>query len=364
MMKKWLLSLCMILALIACKEEKKNTTQTNARPVIKIGAIYPMSGDGAAFGQAAKNASDMFFEEFNKKSHKFDYKVIFEDNQYVLSKQASLTQKLINADKADVLISVMSNFGAVTAPTAEQNKVIHFSVATDPAVAEGKYNLITSSNPAGEADVMYHQLLKEGAKKIDVIVVNATGPESMLDYFQKRIAQDKQMEISQLFHVNADEKDFRIMLRKIEKNNPDYILAQLAMPTIDVFMKQYRESGINIPVTGIESFTYLQNRELAEGMWYVDAAPPTDYFVTRYQAKIGTSTTNYAEYMDFILQMITFGYEGAATTDKEKVINYIQNNSNGQITSVGKITTEPDGILNGQPIVKKIINGEPVIVEE
>ena len=362
-MKKFLLSLCMVLALTAC-DNKKETAQADSKPVIKIGAMYPLSGDGAAFGDAAQKDAEMFFAEFNKKSHKFDYKVIFEDNQYVLSKQAILTQKLINADKVDVLISVMSNFGAVTSPTAEQNKVIHFSVATDPAVSKGFYNLITSSNPAGEADVMYKKLLKEGAEKVDIIVVNATGQQSMVDYFEERAAQDKQIKIGQTFHVNADEKDFRIMLYKIKENEPDYILVQLAMPTIDIFMKQYRESGINIPVTGIESFTYLQNRELAEGLWYVDAAPATDDFVARYQAKTGTATTNYAEYMDFILQMITFGYEGAGVTDREKVIDYIQNNSAGQITAIGKITTEPDGILNGQPVIKKIINGEPVVVEE
>ena len=363
-MKKWLLALCMVLVFTACKDEKKESAQADNKPVIKIGVMYPLSGDGAAFGEAAKNDVEMFFEEFNQKPHKFNYQVIFEDNQYILSKQATLTQKLINADKADVLISVMSNFGAVTAPSAEQNKVIHFSVATDPTVAKGKYNLITSSNPAGEADVMYRQLLKEGAKKVDVIVVNATGPQSMVDYFEKRITQDKQITIGQTFHVNADEKDFRIMLYKIKESNPDYILVQLAMPTIDVFMKQYRESNINIPVTGIESYTYLQNRELAEGLWYVDAAPATDEFVARYQAKTGSTTTDYAEYMDFILQMITFGYEGAATTDKEKVIDFIQDNSVGQITAVGKITTESDGILNGQPVVKKIVNGKPIIVEE
>ena len=48
----------------------------------------------------------------------------------------------------------------------------------------------------------------------------------------------------------------------------------------------------------------------------------------------------------------------------EKVIDYIQNNSAGQITAVGKITTEPDGILNGQPIVRKIINGQLTEVKE
>ena len=363
-MKKLLLSFCMILALAACKDENKAKEQVNAKPVVKIGIMYPMSGDGAAFGDAAKNDVEMFFEEFNKKPHKFEYKVVFEDTQYKLAKQATLAQKLINVDKADVLITVMSNFGAVVSPMAEQSKVIHFSVATDPAVAKGKYNLITSSNPEGEADTMYRQLLKEGVKKVDVIVVNATGPQSMVDYFQKRIEQDHQIEIGQTFHVNAEEKDFRLMLYKIKESNPDYILVQLAMPTIDIFMKQYRESQINIPVTGIESYTYLQNRELAEGLWYVDAAPATDEFVKKYHEKTGKSATDYAEYMDFILQMITFGYEGAGTTDKEKVIDYIQNNSAGQNTAVGIISTDEDGILQGQAIVKKIINGQPVVVKE
>ena len=362
-MKKLILSLLVATTLTACGD-KTEAPKEGEKPVVKIGAMYPMSGDGAAFGAAAQKATEMFFEEFNKRPHKFDYQVLFEDNQYVLSKQATLTQKLINVDKADVLISVMSNFGSVVAPTAEQKKIIHFSVATDPAVAKGFYNLITSSNPKGEADVMYRQLLKHGVKKVDVVIVNATGPQSMLDYFQKRIEQDKQIEIGQVYYVNADEKDFRIMLYKIKENNPDYILAQLAMPTIDVFMKQYHESGIDIPVTGIESFTYLQNKEFAEGMWYVDAAPATNDYVKKYQAKTGSSATDYAEYMDFILQMITFGYEGASTTDKEKVIDYIENNAAGQITAVGEISTEDDGILNGQPVVKIIKNGEPVIVEE
>lgn len=357
-MKKWLLSLCMVLALIACKDEKK--TDANAKPVIKIGAMYPMSGDGAAFGAAAKNAADIFFAEFNQKPHKFGYEVIFEDNQYDLSKQARIVQKLMHTDKVDVLISVMSNFGAVVSPIAEQNKIIHFSVATDPTVANGFYNLITSSNPDGEADLLYRQLVEKGAKKVDVVIVNATGPESMLDYFKQKVDQGKEIEIGQTFYVNADERDFRLMLRKIQKNNPDYIVAQLAMPTIDVFMKQYNESEINIPVTGIESFTYLQNRKLAEGMWYVDAAPATDDFVKKYQAATGSATTDYAEYMDFILQMITLGYEGAETTDKEQVINYIQNNSAGQNTAVGIITTEANGILNGQPVVKTITDGEPI----
>lgn len=362
-MKKYLFSLLLILGLTACGD-KAQEQNTNQKPTVKIGALYPMSGDGANFGEAAQNAVKLFFEEFNKKEHKFDYQVVFENNQLTLAKQATLAQKLINMDKVDVIVSVLSNFGAVVSPVAEQNKVIHFSVATDPAVSKGFYNLITSSNPEGEADLLYRQLVKNGAKKVDVIVVNATGSISMLDFFKQKVEQGKELEIGQTFYVNADEKDFRIMLYKIKENNPDYIVAQLAMPTIDVFMKQYRESSTDIPVTGIESFTYMQNKVLAEGMWYVDAANATDDYTTRYQQATGKQTTDYAEYLDFILQMITFGYEGAGTTDREKVIDYIQNNSAGAVTAVGKITTEADGILSGKPILKKFINGEPVIIDE
>jgi len=361
-MKKIILSLCFVLALAACKEKDK--PQANTKETITIGVMYPMSGDGAVFGEAAQNAANIFFEKFNQKQHRFEYKVIFEDNQFNLSKQAPLVQKLIHADKADVLVTVMSNFGAVVSPMAQANKVLHFSVSTDPAVADGFYNLITSSNPEGEVDLLYQKLLENGAQVVDIIAVNATGQQSMLEHFEQKVFKEKNLIIKQIHHVNPDEKDFRLMLYKIKENKPDYIVTFMAMPTIDVFMKQYNENQINIPVTGIESFTYLQNRGLAEGMWYIDAAPATDEYVKQYEAKTGSTTTNYAEYMDFVLQMITFGYEGAGTTDKTKVADYIQNNAAGQNTAVGIISVAPDGILNGQPIVKKIINDTPVVIKE
>lgn len=361
-MKKLILSLCMVLALGACKDEKK--PQAQEKPTVKIGIIYPLSGDGATLGEAGKQDVEMFFDEFNQKPHKFEYQVVFEDNQNKLAQQATLAQKLINIDKVDALITAMSNFGAIVSPLAEQNKVLHFSIATDPDVAKGRYNIIMSSNPTGEADLLYETLVQHNAKSVDVIVMNATGSQTMLDYFKKKTEQAQGLKIGEVYHVNPDEKDFRLMLHKIKENNPNYIVAFLFMPTIDVFMKQYKESQINIPVTGIETFTYLQTRELAEGLWYVDAAPATNDFVKKYEAKTGKTSTDYAEYMDFALQMITFGYEGAGTTDKERVIDYIQNNSEGIITAVGAVSTEPDGVLNGQPIVKIIKNGEPVIIGE
>ena len=59
-MKKLLLSLCMLLALSACKDEKKNEADT--RPIIKIGVSLPLTGNVAFMGNVAKEAVLMNFE--------------------------------------------------------------------------------------------------------------------------------------------------------------------------------------------------------------------------------------------------------------------------------------------------------------
>lgn len=357
-MKKYLLSLCMILALVACKEEEKKEF---TRPVIKIGVIYPFSGKDKQIGKAAKTAAEMFFDKFNQGAHKYDYRIAFKDNQNNLTTQEAIAQELITESHADVLISIKSDFGAVVAPLAEQNQVIHFSVSTDHALSKGLYNLITSSNPQAEVDALYNKLLEEGAKKIATITVNTPDQNAMFDYLKNKIAQEKKLKIDQSYRVKIDDSDFRIMLYKIREKKPDYIVALLNTTTIDYFMRQYKESGIDVPATTIESFTNLKNINLADNLWYIDTAPATIDFVSRFRSKVQSeeAATYNAEYIDLILQLITFGYEKTGSSDKEQVINYIQNHSTGQMSAIGKITAQPDGIISGEPVIKKIINGKP-----
>ena len=65
-MKKWLLSLCMVLALVACKEEKKQEAAVESKPVIKIGVSLPLTGDIAYMGQALKGAVMVAEQQLNE----------------------------------------------------------------------------------------------------------------------------------------------------------------------------------------------------------------------------------------------------------------------------------------------------------
>ena len=71
-MKKIILSLCMVLALASC-DDKKETAQANAKPVIKIGATLPLSGDLSYVGIGAQNALNMLLDKWQKENTKYDY---------------------------------------------------------------------------------------------------------------------------------------------------------------------------------------------------------------------------------------------------------------------------------------------------
>lgn len=334
------------------------------KPVIKIGVSYPLSGDAAVFGQAAKNAAKIFFDEFNKQERAFDYKVIWEDNQSKLAIHARAAKKLIAVNKVDVIFTFMSNFGAVVSPMAEESKVLHVSAATDPLVGKGDYNFLMSSNVEAETSLLYDTLLKKGAREVEIVVANISGAISMLDYFQKIVNEKKGIQINKVHYVNPDERDMRIMLMKIKRDKPDYIISLLFAPAIDIFLRQYHDAGMTIPVTGVETLSYLQNKALAEGMWYVDVAGATDAYAEKYLSKTGLKTTDYAEYMDVMLQAVTTAYENAKTTDKLKVGAEIIAGMRGAATAVGPVTVDAEGIINTTAILRKITNGKAVITEE
>ena len=110
-MKKWLLSLCMVLALVACKEEKKEEVQVATRPVVKIGVSLPLTGDIAYMGQALKGAVQVAEQQLNESSGlKNKYEFIIEDNGYNTKTVIAINNKFVYADKVNAIVDFASRF--------------------------------------------------------------------------------------------------------------------------------------------------------------------------------------------------------------------------------------------------------------
>ena len=97
-MRKWLLSLCMVLALTAC-DNKKEEAQADSRPVVKIGVMLPMSGEIAEFGETSRYAVEFAAADHEDSPIKFE--IIFEDDTFTPSRAAMIANKFISVDKVD-----------------------------------------------------------------------------------------------------------------------------------------------------------------------------------------------------------------------------------------------------------------------
>lgn len=344
----------------------KNENSQDNSPMIKIGVIYPQSGDGARFGAAAKVAAEIFMEDTQKKNPHYNYQFVWEDNQLKLPQTVSAAQKLINLDKVDVLITSLSNFGQAVNPIAEKNKTLHFSIATDPNVAKGKYNFIVATSAEKEAQKLVTELQKRRIKNVVAVVLNAQGPEMVFDVF-KTTAEKNGIRISQIFKSNPGERDFRMMISRLSENTPEMIVVLLQMPEIDIFLRQLQQSKYKIPVTGIETFSYLRDKNLAEGMFYVDAAAPMTEFTERFKEVTGRDSTEYGEYFYTVLQILANTYQqfpGDYKTIPGAVAKKIIESGNGLDTAIGRVTVNAEGVFDTDAVIKEVNNGHAVVVKD
>ena len=137
-MKKLLCILCMVLSLVAC--DKKDENPTN-KPVVKIGASFPLTGNMASIGNAAHKALIAAIKDENTTpDNKYYYKLIVEDDQMEPKLINNAANKLIHGDKVDVIISYFTAAGRIIAPMATKNKTLNFNYSFDGGILQSKYN--------------------------------------------------------------------------------------------------------------------------------------------------------------------------------------------------------------------------------
>lgn len=365
-MKKWLLSLCMVLALVAC-DDKKESEQVNAKPVVKFAALYPMSGDSAQYGQTAQEVYKMFMEDFHKNhpNSKYEYEVIFEDVQWSAAKTASAMQKVAYKDKVSAVFAISSSQGMVINPIAEQNKIIQLSYAVDPNVAKGKYNFTISTSVSKIADMTIAKMKEQGVKKVAFITLSSDiASIKVTDAIVSKLKQNDMEDVGQ-YMINDQEKDFTIMLEKIRSSAPDIIVFEALPPTADLVFRRLKLMNINIPVTGIWTITSLNDKSLAEGMWLVDDGEATQEFIDRYEQRVGTKGTHYGEYLYTILTVLTNAFENAPSAkgkipDTADVVQIIMEQTKGLNTALGVLDINEEGEIGLSGTYKKVENGKVV----
>ena len=358
----------MATGLTACGK-KAETPKENTKPVVKIGATLPLSGDLAYIGIGAKNALNMVMEKWQQKDTKYNYQIVYEDDM-VKPKQAVLnTNKFIDIDKVNVVVSV---FGVVDRPVdeiANKNKVISLSCSYGKEDIPA-YGFNTSPQNKEIYTSSLRELKKRKVKTVALLGSNAAVSNVLLGYAAEHLPQDG-IEVVFNERYNLDETDFRLSIQKMEQKSPDYYVLFGVEPMNSIFVRQYYELTGKKNVTSMGTFPNISTKVFPaiNGIWSVYVVGNSEVFEKEYfekhQNRVEACSANLYDGLDMIINAFenTASNENETIPDNTDVLQKIRDFKVWDGAS-GKVKIEPNGCVRMDVPVRMYQDGKWVKIEE
>ncbi len=377
-MKKTILAILTILLLIltACAVQQQQVEeQKELVGTYKIGVMYPLTGDAAAYGLSFQKTTKFAADEINAKGGVNGRKLelIYEDSKCNPKDGNAAAQKLINIDKVKAIVGgACSSETLAAAPLAEQNKVVIISPSsTSPDITKAGdfiFRVAPSDAFAGivASDYAFNEL---NARKAAVISETLDYPQGLRRVFKENFVK-LGGEIVADETYNPEDTDFRTQVTKVKAASPDvvYLLPQAPAKGV-LLVKQLKEAGVNQQLVTAEVIigrnVVKENGAEMEGLIGVEQKfdeknPKAAALMTKYreQAKEEPPFPGYMSGAYDIVYLLADAI-GKNGYDSEGIRDYLYAVKDYDGT-VGKITIDE----NGDPImeysIKQVKNGELV----
>jgi len=226
-MKKIFIVILVFSFILSCKNDKANKTKNE---IIKIGAILPLTGSLATYGQSGKEGMTIALDEFNTEFPN-KVKLVLEDDKGSVKDGISAVNKLITNDKVQIIMGAMSS--GVTlgiAPILEKNKIVLVSpTSTASEVTNaGDYIFRVCVSDVYEGKAMANYVCDSlKYKNLGVVYINNDYGVGLKNNFIKGITtNNKTVDFEQGYDPKTT--DFKTIIQKLKEAKVDllYIVAQ------------------------------------------------------------------------------------------------------------------------------------------
>ena len=287
----------------------------SGKPVVKIGAALPLSGNFADMGCQAKVALSKSVEEANKnKDNQFYYELLIENAEMNPAKTTAVATKFIEYDKASAIVSLFSMDARVVAPLATKNKTVHINCGyADKNILQSKYNFVNFTPLDSQVRALYDFIKNNKIKRVSLLFENMGGADEILDqllpvFGQNKIAFDLQ-------RFNPGERDFKQLVRKIKSDDSAGLLVYSFEPEQDIIAKELIQQKVNKKISFVDGSMLSAYLELFDGTYNIGAAQPPAEFKQRLGVK--SPNASIAAYVYDIGSVIVSAMEHAAGRDSE-----------------------------------------------
>ncbi len=348
------IALC-ALSLIGCN----NNNQTKA---IKVGAVIPLSGEVATYGESLKKGFDLALSEENGK-----FVIVYEDSKADKNTGISAINKLISVDNVKFVFSdATSGVTLAIAPVAEKNKVILFdAIATsDEIIRSGDY--VFRNAPSNYKQAIKAAAFIIGDLKVKDIAIIFNQTDYGVNLSEKFRSELKTQNLTAIFEAGYQDgmTDFKTILTKLKSSNANAVFVPGNYEETANMLKQARQMGINIPFVGTDGAYSPKLIEIAGNA--------TNNF---YLTMMGVDVNN-EMYKNFVSNFkvryhsapdvfSTYGYEAAiilfqsilkSGNDADKVKQYLYSNTFNCFS--GQLKFDGDGEVSRDYVVLKVGDGK------
>ncbi|MDR2097426.1 MAG: ABC transporter substrate-binding protein [Spirochaetaceae bacterium] len=275
---------------------------------IKIGGIFPLSGNVAVYGVEARNGILLAIEEINAAGGINGKKIelISEDDEGNPEKSVNAYNKLTAKDKVNIIIGSLTSGCtiAITTKAQAQKVVLVAPAATAEAVTDaGDFIFRTCFIDPFQGTVGGLFAANDlGARRAAILYDNGNDYSvGLKDNFITAFQNQGGAIVSNESYSTGD-VDFNAQITKIKAENPDIVYIPDYYNTVALIAKQLRAQGINTPIVGADGWDGLTENagdEVLGGFYSNHYAsdstdPKVKNFVKAYQGKFGSIPVSFA----------------------------------------------------------------------
>ncbi|QIE57471.1 ABC transporter substrate-binding protein [Pikeienuella piscinae] len=268
---------------------------------VKVGMITTLSGGGAGLGIDVRDG----FLLALKQAGASDVEMIIEDDQRKPDVAVQLSDKMIQSDKVDIMTGIIwSNLAMAVAPGAVKQGKFYLSPNAGPSALAGKgcdknyFNVAWQNDNLHEAAGAYAN--SAGYEKSFILAPNYPAGKDALTGYKRFFEGDYAGEV----YTKLGQTDYAAEIAQIRASGADSVFFFLPGGMGIAFMKQYAQSGVDIPLIG-PAFSFDQGILQAVGdaalgvkntsQWSKDIDNETNKaFVASFQEEYGRLPSLYA----------------------------------------------------------------------
>lgn len=319
-----------------------------AKPAVKIGAIFAVTGPAAFLGAPEAKSARMLVDKINAQGGVNGHKIelIIKDTAGSPEKAVSFTKQLIEEDKVLAIIGPSTSGETMQIKNlCEENKTILLSCAAAEVIVNpvAKYVFKSPQKDSQAITWIFRSMKEKGISKIAVLSSNdgfGNAGKKQLEDMAK--ADGIEILVNEVYDKSAT--DLTDVLTKVKGTaGVQAVVNWSIVPAQSILAKNMKQIGLDVPLYQSHGFgnrRYIEQAGVAgEGILFpgslllvVDELPDTHpqktillEYKKQYESEFAEDASAFGGYAFDSLGIILEGLRKAGTPDREKVRDAIEN---------------------------------------